>query len=247
MTLSTTNYDMFKFRDDNREKIDHAHVKRIANSIKSKNMLDLKPIVINSQYEIIDGQHRCLAAKQLNVPIYYTIQKDIKVEDIVLLQMQKQWRMADFVNFYAKNGKPEYIKLAEFCKKHELNVSVGIALVSGNGSHVFEKIRQGEFSFIDAAYAQELEDAQNIVDIIKNNGGYITYLKSTKFWKALINIVKHPDYNHRKMIDNLRMHIMKVGVRATGSAYIEMFLSIHNYRNSLKIILDEKAIAESEE
>lgn len=39
----TKDYDIFTLRSDNRERIDQAHVRRLIQSIKAKNLLELVP------------------------------------------------------------------------------------------------------------------------------------------------------------------------------------------------------------
>jgi hypothetical protein len=64
----TTDYDQFKFLESQRNV---TRTSAVLESIKQKNMLDLKPIICNKEKYVLDGQHRLLAAKQLRVPIYY--------------------------------------------------------------------------------------------------------------------------------------------------------------------------------
>lgn len=69
---STTNYDMFKMHPAGR-KISKKHLGDLTESIKKQNHLDCSPILVNLNLEIVSGQHRFLAAKQLGVTIYYAI------------------------------------------------------------------------------------------------------------------------------------------------------------------------------
>ena len=115
----TTNYDMFKFREDNRKEISNVHVRVLVRSITHNNMLKYKPILVNSKMEVLDGQHRLLAAKEIGVPIFYEVEKDMDIKSIISLQTQKAWTTTDYINAYAKNGYEDYIKLSDFCKKND--------------------------------------------------------------------------------------------------------------------------------
>jgi ParB-like chromosome segregation protein Spo0J len=48
------------------------HVRRLVDSIKKYGM-KCNPILVNEQMEVIDGQHRLLAAKETNSFVYYII------------------------------------------------------------------------------------------------------------------------------------------------------------------------------
>jgi hypothetical protein len=52
MTLiqNTKNYSMFKFRADNREKISDGHVEKLVESIKTRNLLEMRPIIVNANH-----------------------------------------------------------------------------------------------------------------------------------------------------------------------------------------------------
>jgi len=89
MIRKTTNYEIFTFREDNREKIDKKHLARLVESIKSRNLLELRPIMVNEKLEIVDGQHRLLAAKQLGYEIYYQKEENLDCADIVRMNLSK--------------------------------------------------------------------------------------------------------------------------------------------------------------
>ena len=105
----TKNYEMFKFREDNRLKIDQSHVNKLINSIQSRNLLDMRPIIVNSDYEILDGQHRLLAAKNLGVEIYYEIEEKLEHKDIILMNVAKSWAVCDYMNYFVKNTAPKEV------------------------------------------------------------------------------------------------------------------------------------------
>ncbi len=147
MIKKTKDYDLFRFREDNREAINQAHVKRLAESIKARNLLDLRPISVNSEYEVIDGQHRLLAAKSLGVEIYYQMQEGLKAEDIIIMNVSKSWAQADYLNYYCKNGYQEYIKLKDFTKHHNISLKVAINIMVGYSKTAAQEFKNGKFKF----------------------------------------------------------------------------------------------------
>ena len=78
--LETKEYDKFTFLKDNREVTDY-HAKKIADSFQIHGQL--VPIVCkkqnNGKLYIIDGQYRYTAAKNLGIPIKYTVNNFLKV------------------------------------------------------------------------------------------------------------------------------------------------------------------------
>ncbi len=120
MIHKTKDYNQFIFREDNRAKISQAHVERLAQSIASRNLLEFKPILVKAAMEIIDGQHRFLAAKKLGIEIYYEIKKDINPLDVITLTISKAWMFSAYFNFFCKNNYTEYLKLKDFVDKNKI-------------------------------------------------------------------------------------------------------------------------------
>ncbi|MBC8147318.1 MAG: ParB N-terminal domain-containing protein, partial [Bacteroidetes bacterium] len=74
----TKNYEKFKFMVGNRP-INSAHTAKLIESIKGKYLFN--PIIINEKWEIIDGQHRFEAIKQLNLPLYFFINEGYSYDE----------------------------------------------------------------------------------------------------------------------------------------------------------------------
>lgn len=97
----TNCYSRFKFVNGNREikNIDkNASVKQ---SIIEHGYYRL-PILVNEKYEIIEGQHRFQACKELGLPIFYIIQNGLTAEDCAPINSyRKNWVIKDYVHLYA--------------------------------------------------------------------------------------------------------------------------------------------------
>lgn len=101
--FKTTNYAQFKINKKNRE-ISKVNIRGIKESILQRNLLHLRPILVNASMEVIDGQHRLEVARQLNLPIYFVISGQSVVDDMALLNgYQKNWTTEDFFHFSEDN------------------------------------------------------------------------------------------------------------------------------------------------
>ena len=67
---STNDYLKFKTLKGNRN-VNKLHVRRLKESFKEAYLLS--PIIVNQNFEIIDGQHRFEAAKSMELPINFII------------------------------------------------------------------------------------------------------------------------------------------------------------------------------
>lgn len=236
----TTDYDMFKFRDDNREKIDRAHVRKIAESIQARNLLEMRPISVNAAMEIIDGQHRFLAAQSLGVPIYYQMREELKPEDIILMNISKSWSTTDYLNYYAKNGYQEYIKLKQFMKENNISLKIALGITMNKTREQVTTFKKGEYKFVSDSVEDELQICWDTISYIKKMNGYSAYTSSGRFWKAMVKLVKHTMFDKDKWMSNLSRMIDKMGPRARTEDYMKLLSEIHNWRNTLKIDLTEE-------
>jgi len=68
--IKTKDYSIFKKHESNRG-IDQNNLKKIVNSIKAEDLLAFRPILVDAQMRVIDGQHRLEAARLLDLDVYY--------------------------------------------------------------------------------------------------------------------------------------------------------------------------------
>ena len=113
---TTLDYSVFKLIEHNRQvKVDN----RLIESIKRKGQL--MPIIVNSRFEVIDGQHRLQVLKMLNKPVDYII-RDLTHQDLIHINAhQKAWSPTDYWNYALKLEHPDVIKLTNLMQSREIN------------------------------------------------------------------------------------------------------------------------------
>lgn len=113
--LSTYKYNSFQFIDGNRN-IDHDD--KIEKSIRSSGLL-IQPILVNEKMEIIEGQNRFQACKNLGLPIYYVVQENIGLDEVKSLNSaSKNWTTRNYVHSYAAGDKKlDYIYIEQLIKQ----------------------------------------------------------------------------------------------------------------------------------
>lgn len=244
----TTDYSIFKFRPDNREKIHPNHIDKLARSIEKNNLLKLCPILVNKDMEVIDGQHRLLAAKKLNIPIWYRIEETLTQNDLIHLNLSRAWSVDDYVNFYCKQGKEEYIKLKGFKDTSGLSYTCLVSTIKFKPSaEERERFRTGKFVFTNSVAEDILSKYKDIMSFLQTNKpSKDAWIRSKKVQLSILRLIKSDNYSHDKFLSNLRRFIDKVDIRATLAAYFKLFVNIHNWKNPNKIIVenDNDAISE---
>ncbi len=225
----TREYDKFKLRDDNRLTISLHNVERIVQSIKNKNMLHMRPITVNEDMEIVQGQHRYLAAKQLGIDIYYTVQEGLTPEDIISLNIGKAWNGLDYLNFYVKNGYQQYVMLHDFIKKNRVPFRTALNLVTRRGKRPYEDFKKGLFVFTQDSKDNSLQLCYEFISIIVGENGSGAYLHSNRFWKGLLRYVDSAEFNHQQFLKGLKNNIHKVRPLRSEEQYVDLFKRLQDH------------------
>lgn len=111
----TDDLRIFKILDSNRD-IKESRKQKIIESI-DKNGYISNPIIVNEKYEVIDGQGRLEACKELGISIDYYVVENIGIEECRVLNMNMtNWSLMDYIKSYASEGNEEYINLYNLAK-----------------------------------------------------------------------------------------------------------------------------------
>jgi len=185
--LSTTQYDQFKYYVSNRE-VDQSHVRKLAASIQRKNLMHIRPALVNEELYVIDGQHRIEACKLINVPVYYLVTEGLTKSDIAILNTaQKNWTRLDFINFYAIEGKPEFITFSKLVNKFEfLRVGILLELVSNRRA---KNVRDGELDLANIDRATVV--CEWLAELYRKTK--IPFISTVAFVRAFKNVIRDDD------------------------------------------------------
>lgn len=159
----TKNYNRFNFIESNRE-INDNNVKKIEKSILEIGLQ--VPIVVNDNYEIIEGQHRFIALRRNNLVVPYIISNLASEENIAGLQESKKWTALDFCKSKAAKGDISCSRAleiaddwyAETSKKLSIIRSLEILMDGRGSSSLRSKLQKGKF-LINEEYAENIFDA----------------------------------------------------------------------------------------
>jgi hypothetical protein len=222
----THKYSLFRYLEGNRG-LDLINLHRVKESIKEEYLVN--PIIINEKWEIIEGQHRFEAVKELNLPVYfiqipgYGIKQTYKLNTI-----GKKWDALSFADSYAKMGNPHYQVFLQFREKYKFDTRGLMAILSGGnsgkwGKHL-EKFGKGEFVVEDEEAAHEM--ARKILDYEPYYPGGI---HRRSFIAAIIKLMSHKLYNHSQMLEKLEKRPYPIYHFPNTSQYLEVLVKTFNY------------------
>lgn len=227
---TTMNYDQFRVITGNRE-VTETHVRKLMASIGRKNLLPFAPILVNESMDIIDGQHRLEAAKQLGLEITYIIAPGAIIKDVQLLNAhQKQWTLEDYANSYASQGYTDYELLKAFYQNQELPVSIAVWLLtkdSWGGGHMM-KFKEGGFTITS------LEEAYQIADRIKLFHEHTSpqVRRSRGFIRAIRILHRNELVDWERMKEKLDQYSHQLPSYQSSKDYLRVLEDIYNYHMS---------------
>ena len=228
----TKDYEKFKLLNGNRP-IKPAHLRFLKESISKHGDLG-SPIIVNNDFEIIDGQHRKLALEELGMPVQYIQKNGFGIKEVhVLNTNRKNWTMIEFMNCYAGVGIKSYIAFKEFYQKFEFAPSIALAIainktIGGSTSRVGkspESFNRGEFVFKDVLGAEDR--AAKLMMVKEYYYGY----KGKNFVGAMLRLFRFKEYNHSEFLLKVKQRQeMLLLSPNTINAWLRIFEDIYNYR-----------------
>lgn len=234
----TTDYSKFKLLSSNRE-IDHVgYIKR-----SMEERLVPSPIVVNENYEIIDGQNRFEALRQLGKPVLYVMFPDLGIEDVRAINRgSRNWQKKDFIKSYADEGIENYVAYVDFLKSYP-DFSPGIAEIflrmsNTNDSDLrrkesFQSIQSGNFIIKDFKRSCQLADMVMRYKGLDDNRRPI--YKRKEFVIAIIKLARLPEFNNDKMVGKVKLNLRKFVPCTSVQEYVLMLEEIYNYKNRKKV------------
>lgn len=245
--LQTNDYAVFKHAGGNRA-VNKLHVSRLKQSFQKEYLLS--PIIVNQQMQIIDGQHRFEAAKDLGLPIRYFICNDYGLPQIQTLNANaSNWKKSDYLNAYCDLGYDQYLLFRKFMERYPdftlaaceiiLNGATTYTMVGKNkklvdtksGGYVRRDFEEGIFEIKDYAAACILTDM--LIDIKP----YFKSYNQRIFIIAMGTTFKNPNYSHQRMLRKIRQYPTLLQVGTSIAETKKIIEDLYNYRTSDKVSL----------
>lgn len=236
----TKDYDKFSFYEFNRL-ICNVNLRKIINSMKKESKLHLKPIVVSTDFKIFEGQHRFLAAKKLNLEIYYVIdEKNDALSMCDLNNCKRSWKLEDYLRFWEKQGNENYKKLKVFCTKHKIRVSTALCWVFESETKVVVLFKKGEFKF-DFTFNDEciFLIAIQYIDFLSTYSHRTKRISSHKnFHRALKNFLKSEFVNGDVFLDKVERYKFELPYCLNELDYTKQFIEIYNHKRLSKLVAE---------
>lgn len=236
-----TNYDLFRHLNGNRD-INEKVVAKLVKSMSKSGWVG-SPIIINSNFEILDGQHRCEAARITSTPIKYMIEsKDLNINDIQEINStQSKWSELDRIKSKADTGNvncKNFLALHnEFCKYkgHVLSTNAIIYVITGKLVSKADTVSRDNFECpiekMDE-YREKLRVIERCAIEFKRRVGS---LGRTDYFGSAILFMLDNGAEENKLINGLRAYPGDIVSIGDTRGAIKQLEDVYNYRNRKKM------------
>ena len=241
--MKTTNYGMFKWLPLNRT-VTKQTTSPIADSIMyvSTEFKELGnngyipvPIIVNENYEIIDGQNRFTVLQSLGQPIYYLVIPGLTIDHVNIFQNGKPWKEDDWLKLWKGKGKKDYEVYETFRDKYNVGHWTCIGLLYGEkydkGMNRNKLWQSGKFI---VNYFDEATELMDMVEEVKphldekliNDKGVV----KRDLIYALKKVLLNTGFSFRRFLKNIQLadapSIQNFG---DAESFIGAILDVHNH------------------
>lgn len=239
----TSNYSIFKKMEGNRH-LDKNHLKKLTETIRRDNQLNVHPIIINRDFFVIDGQHRLEAAKSLGLEIFY-IQSET-VSDFHVIDgnvNQKSFEVENYIDYFSvKEKNPVYIELKSMMKKTGLKPKAILNLLLGVVSpSILEFLKTGKFQFPSG------QDLNGILYFYLDFTAYVkdkrlkplSMFSNHNFTRAFRWLYHTNDFDRSIFFRKLDLRWFDLKPQRSSQDWYSLMIDVYNFKNHNRISAHE--------
>lgn len=213
--MVTENYDMFKKIGGNR-KINKANYAKIVKSMKEEQLII--PIVVNERYEIIDGQHRFTACKDLGKPVYFYMVRGYGLDQVKRANIaSSNWKKENYLDMFVAEGNEIYKEFEEIKERYDLNIS--------NLLKIFAIVQEKQSARVGYEFENGTFTLDGKMEVLRfltalEDFNFFKFYKSNNFLIAFTRLYFKSEYDHDKMKTKLITHRNSLEKRSTSDEYL---------------------------
>tara|TARA_B110000305_G_scaffold175433_1_gene194058 strand:+ start:3010 stop:3714 length:705 start_codon:yes stop_codon:yes gene_type:complete len=219
----TTDYDQFGFLLENRT-IDKNHVQKLVKELKSKGQQ--MPAKVTDKFKILEGQHRFLGCKILNIPFKFFIEKQHykrldQLDNLISIQKGKDWTIKDHLSSQVKRQSPNYLEFNSLVEKYRQFSISSLLLVFKIDTSDFKNGK------INVTY---FDHGIKILESALLLKPFYEFYNRATFVIALSTVASRTNFD----LDYFNKKCKSVSNMLTGcngrDAYVDMIISVYNYK-----------------
>ena len=226
----TTDYAQFNFAQTNRPiNLDHHKFKLLLASMKKYGWLPSFPMTVKSAFggmQIIDGQHRFKAAKELGIPVLFVvIESGVGLDIATINAAHRQWGLDDYVRSFESQGNRDYHHLRSWAEANEVSILSAASLLNGeiaSGGNVRDAVIKGAFKVKDCLYADR------VARIIAAVPSAEKWTRSSSFITAVSRLCRVPEFDGGRLMTKMQTSPALLVKQPDIPGYTKMLDAIYN-------------------
>lgn len=225
----TSDYSLFKKLNGNRG-VDDSRVEKIKRSIEKVGYV-MSPILTNEKYEIIDGQGRFTALKELELPIDYIVVPNTGLEECRQMNInQSKWTIVDYIKSYADGGNDSYkILFSLYLRYKKLGITVICNAVDGTSGKISSKIKNGLFRCTE-------EDCERAIKVLDFEEKFIDVVKKIKgradcMYIAIGFCYSNEEVDNEDLLTKMRKYGHTIKAAANVEQALDQISDVYNFNN----------------
>ncbi len=227
----THDYDIFKKLSGNRD-VTKPRVDKIKKSIADVGYIT-SPITVNEQMQVIDGQARVEAYRDLGIPVEYVIHQGAGIAECIAMNIQQTaWETTDYIDSYCQQDNINYKRLKAI--KQEYNtftytfITGIIADMAVDSGHTTNLIKSGNLIITP----EMREHTENILCTLNKFVPYVNYVggKMDSMYSALAFCIQHPEINNNRMLELFKSRWSTIKPPNCITAALQELEKLYNYR-----------------
>lgn len=235
-----------KLTEANRD-INENQVKRLEDEIRKHGYIEALPILVDQDGFIVDGQHRYIACRNLNIEPTITVVKNMDLAP-VLNATQLSWSLKDYVKFYAEKGIEDYIIIQNICKAKNITPNVALSIIFGrstwrpgikrltNGNLKANPVKTGVLK-LPSTQPKDLAKLDRKIDLILGLVVELGLPRTERLIVAIAQIAKDPNFVFKTMKAKIEYQRARIYRCTTIAEYTQMLANIYNNKNPKKIVV----------
>lgn len=212
--------------------VDLRHVNELVDSISQMGYLPI-PIVVNEKKQIIDGQHRFEALKQLGLEVpYITVEGAGLVECVGLNKQSKNWTIQNYIDSYIDLGAEDYSRIKNLhCKYPDIPYTALVSVINDQyntaGSNT-KILKEGRLVLSE----EKTQELYSICDYVQQFKGVQQRQGSSMmtWFFALAYCYRHPDIDNEKMLHKVRCSGTSIPQTNELQTFLTYLSQVYNFR-----------------
>ena len=231
----TKNYEQFSFIKGNRI-IKTSHLNKIIGSMEKKYIPN--PIIVNENYEILDGQHRFEAVKKLGLPLYYMVTDGWNLDDVRTANIiVKGWSYGDYIHSYKELETTDtgpYTIMDWFIRKYGISSECTLKILGKHKSSgkLTDEFKAGKLEI------GSIQKATSFANFLMNIKPYWASYRKRAFITAIQAMDEDARFSRKTFLSKLDRHSMKMRECTNALDYMDVIEYVYNCGSRNKIRFD---------